>query len=303
MKKILIVGYGSIGKRHARVLKDEGAHIVLVTSQKDVGYEAYSNLQEAFNHVSPDVVLVVNETNKHLNTLNELMALGYNKVVCVEKPLFEKSISIKHSFKELYVLYNLRHSPLLLELKKRMTGQKVVTVNIYCGQYLPSWRPDRDYRMVYSAHKDQGGGVIRDLSHELDYASWLFGECREVCAMGGHLSSLEISSDDVFHLLMKSAQSTLVNISVNYLDRVPKRTIVVNTNESTFTIDFIKGEIWENNQLLMENVKTAETYTVQAKNILTKNFENFCTQNEATNVMKLIEAAEESSLEKRFKVL
>lgn len=303
MKKVLIVGYGSIGKRHARILKQEGAHVALVTSQTNLEFEAYPSLQEALKNISPDIVIVANETSKHLTVLNELTAIGYRKEVCVEKPLFEKQTIIQHSFNGLYVLYNLRHSPLLIELKKKLEGQKVITANVYCGQYLPSWRPDRDYRSIYSAHKNEGGGVIRDLSHELDYASWLFGSYREICAIGGHFSSLEITSDDVFHLLGRSEKSSIVNISVNYLDRSPKRTIIVNTNESTFTIDFIKGEIWENDKLVLGDVKTADTYNIQARNILDGKFENFCTQDEANQVMRLIEIAEESSLEKRFKKL
>ncbi|MBY0415671.1 MAG: hypothetical protein K2Q18_15970 [Bdellovibrionales bacterium] len=268
MKKVLIIGYGSIGKRHAELFKSEGSVVSLVSAQENTGFKTYPTISDALSNDQHEFVLVTNETSKHLGSLQELIYLKYSGVVLVEKPIFEKVSSLSHSFKGLYVLYNLRMSPLLEILKAKLQSQKIVSANVYCGQYLPSWRPTRDYRETYSAKKEAGGGVIRDLSHELDYTTWLVGDFKQVSALGGHLSNLEITSDDVFNLVGCSTTTSSINITVNYLDRLPKRTIIINTNEHTYSLDLIKGNLWEDAKEIMSDVKAVDTYLIQTKNIL-----------------------------------
>lgn len=301
MKKVMIIGYGSIGKRHTEVFSSQKCKVALVTSQVDTGLETYDNISTALENFSPDIILITNETSKHINSLNELVALNFQGRVFIEKPFSDYPTEIKtYPFKSAHVLYNLRMSPLFTELKMYMKSEKVVSANIYCGQYLPSWRPSRDYRETYSAKKSQGGGVIRDLSHELDYSTWLFGDFTKVAAIGGHLSSLEIDSDDVYHLIGKTAKVPALNITVNYLDRTSKRMMVINTDNLTFTLNFIKGELLKNDEILLSGVKTSDTYAIQARNILEEKLEDFCTLEHGNNVLKLIEAANTSSTEERF---
>src|SRR2546421_323520 len=81
-------------------------------------------------------------------------------------------------------------------LARRLEGEAIVSAEVRTASWLPGWRPGRDYRATYSASRALGGGVLRDMSHELDYPSWLFGPWRRLTALGGHLSPLEIESDD-----------------------------------------------------------------------------------------------------------
>src|SRR5690606_29956228 len=77
------------------------------------------------------------------------------------------------------VAYNLRFMPSAIRLKELLTEQivgRIHSVSIEVGQYLPDWRPATDYRKNVSACKKLGGGVLLELSHELDYLTWLFGE-------------------------------------------------------------------------------------------------------------------------------
>nr|BDT26846.1 Gfo/Idh/MocA family oxidoreductase [Bacteriovorax sp. HI3] len=297
MKKVLLIGYGSIGKRHAELFKSQSAKVGLVSSQTGTPFETFSNVKEAVENFSPDIVLITNETSKHFQSLTDLVAARFTESVFVEKPIFEEPVELDHHFKNIFVLYNLRMSPLLLSLKEKLKDQKIISANVYCGQYLPTWRPGRDYKETYSAKKELGGGVIRDLSHELDYTTWLTGRFEFVSALGGHFSNLEIASDDVFHLIGKCTNAASVNITVNYLDRSPTRKIIINTNDHTYNLDLIKGELIEDSTVILTGVKAVNTYLSQVENILNNTFENFCTYEHAMNTLLLIKAAESSSAE------
>lgn len=300
MKKVLIVGYGSIGKRHANAFKELKSEVALVSRQSIAGEKVFASIAEALTQFQPEIVVIANDTGLHEKSLKELNDLKFKGSVMVEKPLGDQSFEFKHKFSSLVVSYNLRMSPILEMLKKELEGKKLISANVYCGQYLPTWRPGRDYRGVYSAKKDQGGGVLRDLSHELDYSGWILGQMNRVVALGGHFSSLEIETDDVFTLLGSSDQCASINISVNYLDRVVKRFVLIHTDTETYYADMIAGKLLKNNEILLENIKTVDTYIEQARRILSGQLNSFCQFDEGVFTLKLIEAAEESYAQKRF---
>lgn len=303
MKKVLIVGYGSIGKRHANAFSDLRAEVALVSRQTIEGTKVFVTIAEALSQFQPEVVVVANNTALHEKSLRELNDLKFKGIVMVEKPLGHQSFEFQHDFSTLVVSYNLRMSPILEMLKQELAGKKIISANVYCGQYLPTWRPGRDYRDVYSAKKDQGGGVLRDLSHELDYSGWILGQMKMVVALGGHFSSLEIETDDVFTLLGSSDQCASINISINYLDRVVKRFILIHTDNETYYADMIAGKLFKNTDILLENIKAVDTYTEQARRILNGQLDSFCQFDEGVFTLKLIEAAEESYAQKRFVVI
>lgn len=184
MSKVLIVGNGSIGKKHSTVFEKLGAAVGVVSSREVEKFQGFATLAEAIEQFSPDSILISNETRKHLETLQEARELNFTGPVYIEKPL-DSDYTEKDLPENGMVLYNLRMNPLLKKMRELVADAKVVSVNIYCGQYLPEWRPDRDYRTTYSAKRSEGGGVLRDLSHELDYCQWLFGKFSSVAAVGG----------------------------------------------------------------------------------------------------------------------
>lgn len=300
MQKVVIIGFGSIGRRHAAVFRDLGSDVSLVTAQRPPGWNIYDGIPEAVERFRPDIVIIANDTALHEASLRELAAAGFQGTVMVEKPLGHKPFRLHHPFSDLLVSYNMRMHPVLATLKAELAGQETVAANLYCGQYLPDWRPGRDYRQTYSARKDLGGGVLRDLSHELDYACWLLGPFSTVAAHGGHFSDLEIVADDVFTVIGESASCRSVAISLNYLDRVARRTITVQTNRATYHGDLIAGCLAKDREVLLDHSRTADTYVEQARRLLERNVGDFCTFSEGLDTLHLIEAAERSCLEKRF---
>ena len=306
--KALIIGYGSIGSRHARILQELGCDVSVV-SQRDVEFSpSYKNLSNALEKEQPDYVVIANKTSEHYQRLYELNDLGFKGIVLVEKPLFqEKQELSRFSFQQVFVAYNLRFHPILQKLKSILASQKICSVQIYVGQYLPSWRPQSDYRQSYSACKAEGGGVLRDLSHELDYVQWLFGKVIRLNALGGHYSSLEIDSDDVFALLLESEQCPVLSLQMNYLDRAGRREILINTHTQTIKADLVQGTLTvshdaEHSEVEHFQVGRDDTYRTQHQMILEQKFESLCSLEEGLEVLSVIEQAEASAHQHKGKV-
>lgn len=295
----LVIGYGSIGARHARVLAELGCHVAVVSGREVDHERRYGTVAEALQAEEPEYIVIANRTADHLQTLTELAGLGYQGNVLVEKPLFDQVYEIpEHSFKGLYVAYNLRFHPLIERLQERLQGQKVLSVQAYVGQYLPTWRPGSDYRDSYSARRAEGGGVLRDLSHELDYLNWLCGGWQQLTALGGHYSHLDIDSDDIFSIMMTTNDCPIVSVQLNYLDRRTHREILVNTDTETIKVDLVQGTIAINGEVEQVKAERNTTYIKQHQAVLSGATQHLCTIEQGLDVMRMIEAAEKSEQQK-----
>lgn len=295
--KALVIGYGSIGQRHARVLIELGCHVA-VMSRRSIQFEScYSELSEALSRWQPNYVVVANRTGEHFHTVEALAQDGFRGCVLIEKPLFEHPVEMpENNFSHVAVGYNQRCHPLLRRLKSFVEDAgNILTAHVYVGSYLPHWRPDSDYRECYSAKRKEGGGVLRDLSHELDYVLWLFGRWQRLTAHGGHLSGLEIDTEDAFCLIMETEYCPLVSIHMNYLDRVPRREIIVNTDRHTYSVDLIKNKIMVDSVEESVTVAWDDTYRVEHKAMLEGNVEGLCTVQEAMETLFTIQAAEKAA--------
>ena len=295
--KALVIGYGSIGQRHTRLLEELG-HQVAVFSRRSIERPLrYSHLEEALLKWQPDYVVIANRTSEHYEVLKIIFETEFRGLVLVEKPLFDKYIKVpQNHFSKIAVAYNLRFHPLLQQLKQIVeSASKILTVNVYVGSYLPDWRAQIDYRKSYSASKQAGGGVLRDLSHELDYISWIFGDWQSLTAIGGKISSLDINSDDAYCLLLETKCCPLVSINMNYLDRVPRREIAVNTDDQTIHINLVQNTITINTTQRAIKLERDTTYIAEHQAMLEGNFNTLCSLKEASKTLLTIEAAEQAA--------
>ena len=289
----LIIGYGSIGARHANILKEMG-HSVYVVSKRDItDFSCYKSIKEALQNKDFDYVIISNETCSHYNSFVELNELGYSGRLLIEKPVFLEPCPIPQSgFEKVFVAYNLRFHPVIQRLREFLDGKEMYSIQAYVGQYLPDWRPGTDYTKSYSAFKAQGGGVLRDLSHELDYINWITGEWKRVAAIGGKVGDLQINSDDVFVLLSQMEKCPIVSVQMNYLDRKARREIIVNLKYNTIKADLISNTLEINGEVEEFEAERSLTYILQHKAILSGNYDDVCTLDQGMDVLKLIHAAE-----------
>ncbi|MFL9501564.1 Gfo/Idh/MocA family protein [Rhodopseudomonas palustris] len=293
--KVLIVGYGSIGARHARLAAGMGHSISCVTRNKACPHPGFRSVSEALRW-GPDKIIVSNQTSLHAATLTALDDGGYRGDVLMEKPLFGGAEPPRvDAGLRVFVAFNLRFHPLIQRLKHLIQGMPLYTATFLAGQYLPDWRPQSDYRASYSAFAAEGGGVLRDLSHELDLAQWLCGGWRRVGALGGHLSDLEIDSDDVFSLLVEGEACPVIAVNVNYLDRIPRRQILLNGRGVTACLDMVSGTLNVNGDIEVATVDRDQTYLMQLAAFLSGDHSNLCSQAEALRVDRLIAMAERAA--------
>ena len=297
----LVIGFGSIGSRHARLLGEMGHAVAVVSRRPEVFTPSFPDLSSALAGHRPDYVVVANETSRHHDTLRELADLDFSGSVLVEKPLWNvgcPDLGV-HSMR-ISVGYVLRFMPAMMELKRRLGGRRILSAEIRACSYLPDWRPGRDYRTTASALRESGGGALRDLSHDLDYLLWLVGPWRRLSAVGGRRSDLEIETDDLFMLLGETTGGCVFSVSLNYLDHVEERWIVVNTDRETYRLDLVSGALTESGRLIkVETAGMDALYTRQHQAAI-GGAEPCCTLTDGAAVVDLIAAAEQAALQGRW---
>lgn len=297
----IVVGYGSIGSRHARILKGLGCQTAVVSSRPIQAETVYSSIEDAVRNMQPSYVVIASQTSRHSDDLQALASTGFAGTILLEKPLFrEAADELPQLDDTVYVAYNLRFHPLVQRLRKVLLKESIISVYAYVGQYLPLWRPERDYRDTYSASKEAGGGVLRDLSHELDLLNWLLGGWKKLTALGGHFSRLEIDSDDVFGVMMTTCRCPIVTLQMNYLDRIGQRRIIINTEERTIEADFVAGHLINNGELEKFTIERDHSYQEMHSAMLENRKHDVCTYTEGLDVMRMISAAEKAVEEKRW---
>lgn len=257
--RFLIVGCGSIGQRHLRNLIALGYEDVIVVDpiepvitdiKSNFGMTGYLDLGNALSE-SPDAVILANPTAYHIPSAIQAAKSGAH--LLIEKPIShsmddvsELIIEVKAQNLVAMVAYSLRFFE-GINLMRDLLGDQVIGDVLHAqaevGQYLPDWRPGNDYRNSYSAIANQGGGVVLDLSHEIDYLIWLFGTVRTVSAQMGKVSNLEIDVEDTADIVMEHDNGIFSSLHLDYLQRLPVRRCKIIGTEGTMIWDYFSDSV------------------------------------------------------------
>ncbi len=287
--KILIVGYGSIGKRHARILRPMASTLGIVTAQEAMDYPLFRSIEDAFDAGAWDYVVICTITSQHAENLEVLRRCGFTGKVLVEKPVFMHVAENAGSYPfRVYAGYHLRFHKIIAALQNAIKDSEIHTARAHVGQHLSLWRPGRDPKDTYSAHIDQGGGVMRDLSHELDLAQFLFGEIIEYEGKAERLDDVTVDSEDTatFKLQCKRCENVIVHM--NYTDEVPTREWFIETDKGTVTADLIRRSITVNETTHVITCESDAAYTAMHQAVLGDQ-EGLCDLNAALAILKVID--------------
>jgi predicted dehydrogenase len=251
----LLVGLGSIGRRHlglVRELLPDADISVLRHSPNAPTDEQCSRLadrvvchfEEAVAH-APAFAIIATPAPFHVETALRLADRGVH--LLLEKPLSDRLDGVQELLDVcrrrqlvLMVAYVLRHHRSVQALRSAIQSGRigrVLGMRADAGQYLPEWRPGRDYRETPSARKQLGGGALLELSHEIDYARWLLGEVTSVQATLARLGDLDLDVEDWAELTLRFAGGAVGSIHLDMLQRSPTRTCRVLGTEGTLAWD------------------------------------------------------------------
>jgi predicted dehydrogenase len=294
----LVIGLGSIGLRHTTLLLQLGLQVSAVSRRGQAvnGLRIHPTLPAALAAGDYDYVVVANETSLHRQTLADLADANFAGSILVEKPLFERVNPLPGGLKAaVFVGYNLRFHPGIQALKGFLAGRQTVSARLYAGQDLRQWRPGCDVAASYSAQAALGGGVLRDLSHELDLACHLFGRWQRVIGEGGRFGTLEIDRDDTWNIMAEHQACNTVSIGLSYLDSTPCRRIAVTTTSGSATLDLISGELQTPDGTARHAADRDMTYLAQHKAILGGETSTACSLADGQTVTAMIDAVETSN--------
>jgi predicted dehydrogenase len=293
--KVLIIGYGSIAKKHHAALKklSKKLQIFALRSQKNcpefIDVHSIYSWKEAPTDL--DFIIISNPTSEHAKTIIEANKL--NVPLFIEKPplfhLSEKNDvldALSNSQILTYCAFPLRFHPIIQWLKKNIKPSEVLEFRAYCGSFLPDWRPNEDYRKNYSAIKQLGGGVHLDLIHELDYLKWIFGLPKSSKGFTKKVSNLEINSVDSTTYFVEYMSSIGV-VQLNYFRKQAKRTFEYVTSEDSFQADLLNYTVTNSKGNVIFETEKGKTdlylqqmdyflNKIENKSILMNSFEESC---------------------------
>lgn len=298
---VLIVGLGSIAKKHIHALNQLIPDVHLFALRSSANAEEVENVKNVSSLTDcpePDFIIISNPTAFHADAIRQVAVL--KKPLFIEKPPFHTLESANECLSLIsknkiptYTALPLRFLDCLRYLKKNTDIHKVQEVNIYCGSYLPSWRTNIDYKKNYSSNASMGGGVHLDLIHELDYAVWIFGEPLEVKKVLRSGSHLQIDAVDYANYVLVYPHF-VINVVLNYYRRDAKRSCEIVFDDSTWNVNLLKNQITtsqDDSVLFQSEQTTLDIYKDQMHyfcDALKNNKEFFNSLNESVNILKIV---------------
>ena len=236
-RTVLVRGSGSIGVRHLHALRVLGHNPVAVPVRSErrvalaeLGFETAGSIAEAVER-GASAAVIATDTSRHVEDASESLAHGRD--VLVEKPLAPSASDAEAlvraaalAGRRASVAYCLRFHEGIERFRELLPQiGDVHHVRVACQSFLPTWRPQRDYRESYSARSDEGG-ALRDLSHEIDYSIWLFGPPLRVQAWLGDGTRLGIEAEDTADLFWTTSSGSTVSVRLDYVTHAPRRTML-----------------------------------------------------------------------------
>ena len=279
-----------MGQRHCKNLLDKSnAEIFLSTKHNIKNLKNNKRIQnlpslEKCLKNQPEIGFVCNTSNLHVQTAIKLAK--NNCHLLIEKPLSNslKNITPLLSLVEKNKLvtlmgFNLRFHPCLIKVKQLLAKNKigrVIYVDAENGSYLPDWHPEEDYRKSYSSRNALGGGAVLTCLHEIDYLYWLFGDVKEVSAITGKFSDLEIDSEDLSSISLRFKNNIIAEVHLDFFQRPAQRSCKIVGTNGTLFCDFnrnivslyeLKKKRWKE-IMDLKNYNLNDMYIAEMKQLL-----------------------------------
>ena len=304
INNILIIGKGSVSFRHLSLVKSifKSAKIYHVGSRNFIkNYKRYLNsffLITIVANDSPSHIKVVNLINKNSN------------LIFIEKPIsdnFQKAkklMSKKKIKSKIWVGYNLIFTELFQkissEIKKKKYG-KLISIRSVVGHNIKLWRK-KNYKKSVSISKKLGGGVLNELSHEINYLIYLCGNLKLLSSYLSQSTNSKIDAEDSAYLVFKNDRNIIISLIMDYYRNDKVRECYLIFEKATLFADFVSGTLYyiSNNKkikLFKKKMDLENSYKNQwlyVKKMLKSNFNNKNNLKKSLLTLKLIKKIKEN---------
>ncbi|WP_232060926.1 Gfo/Idh/MocA family protein [Vibrio taketomensis] len=287
INKVAVVGLGNIATRHRRNLKQlfPMATLYAMSASGRAPSELVSDCDQLVSSIdeliSQQVALVIVASPAPFHAEHAIPLIEAGIPVLLEKPVtttLEDVNKIQRAMTKyqtpVAIGYCLRYIPSAQKLQALLANHKVgvlYNAHIEVGQYLPDWRPSKNYLDTVSANKHLGGGALYELSHELDYAQWLFGPLTLQHAILRSTSELGLNVEDIADIVTVNSSNMVANIHLDFLQRKANRKCSVIGSEGRIDWDLIGNQLlfttkegtrvlyhepeWDKNQMYLAMIK------------------------------------------------
>ena len=231
--KILIIGFGSIAKRHINnLIHNINCEIIVYSRRKNIRFLDHKKINvlnslEKCLLEKPDVALITNETAFHIPMAIKMAKSGLD--LFIEKPLSNSTNGIKTlqkivKQKKLVTQMgcNLRFHKCIIKIRQLINQKKigkVISIQSENGSYLPDWHPNEDYRKGYASDRQLGGGIILTMIHDIDYLYWIFGNPKSIFSVSGKFSDLDISAEDYCSSIIEFKNNITAELHLDFFQR------------------------------------------------------------------------------------
>jgi predicted dehydrogenase len=260
--KGLLVGYGSIGRRHLANFHGLGVDewAVVHTGMGTLPLEppcpvtTYADLVSALRHEEPTFAVIANPTNLHVPTMLACIEAGCH--VLVEKPVSHtldgldalEGAARQHG-RGVLVGFQFRFHPALKRIRALLESRVIgapLHAQVVWGEYLPGWHPWEDWRISYAARLELGGGVHHTICHPLDYLRMLFGDATAVLASLSDHRPLGLDVPEAADVFLRFGHGVAAQVHLDYWSRPTQHRVDIFCTGGTIRWDYITGEfkIW-----------------------------------------------------------
>lgn len=325
--RVIVLGAGSVGRRHLRNLAELGCSVAAFDPQRDRIAQAGSEVSldlaldseaEAIRVMSEfDGVVVASPPSVH--AAQAIAALEAGVPVLLEKP---PTTSLADA--EAVALAQTEHaSPLLLgytyrwweplvELRRRLDDGAVgrpLSARFLMSANLEDWHPWERYQDFFMSSEELGGGALLDESHFTDLMIWFFGSPDSLYAQVERLSDLEIGTDDSVEILASWDSGLRASIHLDLYGRPHEKRITIVGTDGTLDWSFdpnqlrysrtAEGSDWVVKEWSLDRNDMFLAMAAHFLDVIRSGETVACDARDAVSVMRVIEACRVSNASRR----
>jgi predicted dehydrogenase len=259
MNKVAVIGLGNIATRHRhnlRLLFPNSEILSMSASGRDPKEKISNSTRvvasiEELIEAQVELVIVASPAPFHAEHSIPLIKAGIPTLI--EKPV-TTTVDDANAIQEAVKLYNtpvcigycLRYLPSAQRIKAFLDDGGIGTLynaHIEIGQYLPDWRPSKNYLDCVSANKNLGGGALFELSHELDYVQWLLGQLDFQYGILRKSEDLALEVEDLVDILALTESGAVASIHLDFLQRKAYRQCSFIGSEGRIDWDLLQNKL------------------------------------------------------------